>query len=76
LPLRAKIALHSNTSMPCKKSDLVKAINSYATARATGDSNLINLAVMPLQQMVDSLEYEPEQQELAIEAQPEDPEQE
>ena len=61
--------------MPCKKSDLVSAINSYATARATGDNNLINAAVSMLQPLVDSLAYADEQsgeiQEESTDASPE-----
>ena len=48
--------------MACKKSELVSAINSYATARATNDGNLINYSGQLLQQMVDSLEYAPEEE--------------
>lgn len=43
--------------MACKKSELVAAINSYATARATGDTILINIASQMLQSLVDSLNY-------------------
>lgn len=45
-----------------KKSELVSAINSYATARAAGDANLINLSAQLLQQAIDQLEFESEQE--------------
>ena len=57
--------------MACKKSELVAAINSYSTARATGDGTLINAAAQILQPLVDSLEYaeeETEAKEAATEA--------
>lgn len=47
--------------MPCTKTDLVTAINSYAAARATGDGPLIQMAATKLTEMVDTLEFsEPE----------------
>jgi hypothetical protein len=47
--------------MPCTKTDLVTAINSYAAARATGDGPLMQLAVTKLTEMIDTLEFsEPE----------------
>lgn len=49
--------------MACKKSELVAAINSYSTARATGDGMLINAAAQILQPLVDSLEYAEEEAE-------------
>lgn len=45
-----------------KKSELVSVINSYATARAAGDANLINLSAQSLQQAIDQLDFEPEQE--------------
>jgi hypothetical protein len=57
--------------MPCKKAELVSAINSYATARGTGDANLINAAAAMLQPLVDSLEYAPEQAEAVTDISPE-----
>ena len=47
--------------MSCKKSELVSAINSYASARVSNDPNLMNFAGQLLQQMVDSLEYAEEE---------------
>ncbi len=48
--------------MACKKSELVTAINSFATARATGDTTLQQMSAQLLQNAVDSLEYEPEEE--------------
>lgn len=48
--------------MPCTKAELIAAINSYASARATGDGPLINLAAAALGQVVDTLTFsEPEE---------------
>jgi hypothetical protein len=47
--------------MACKKSELVAVINSYATARASGDGILIQSAASMLQGLLDSLEYVPEE---------------
>ena len=44
-----------------KKSELVGAINSYSTARATGDGNLINMSAGVLHRVLDTLEFEPEE---------------
>ena len=49
--------------MACKKSELVSAINSFASARATGDGNLMAYSGQLVQQCVDSLEYAPEEEE-------------
>ena len=49
--------------MPCRKSEFVSAINSFATARASGDINLQEYAASLVQQCVDSLEFEPEETE-------------
>ena len=46
--------------MPCKKSELVSAINSYAAARVSADANLINVSGGWIQKLVDTLEYTPE----------------
>ena len=46
--------------MPCKKSELVSAINSYAAARVSADANLINVSGGWMQKLVDTLEYTPE----------------
>ena len=43
--------------MPCTKEQLVTAINSYASARTTGDGPLIQMAAASLSQVVDTLEF-------------------
>ena len=49
--------------MACKKSELVSAINSFASARASGDGNLIGYSAALVEQFVNSLEYAPEEEE-------------
>ena len=49
--------------MPCKKSELVSAINSYAAARVSADANLINVSGGWIQKLVETLEYAPEDPE-------------
>ena len=48
--------------MPCKKSELVSAITSYAAARASVDGNLIQFSSQLLGQYVETLEFEPEEE--------------
>ena len=48
--------------MPCKKSELVSAINSYASARVTGDANLQAFSANLVEKFVNSLEYAPEEE--------------
>ena len=48
--------------MACKKSELVAAVNSYASARLTGDGPLVKMAVEALQNVVDTLEFAPEEE--------------
>ena len=48
--------------MACKKSELIAAINSYVSARLTGDGPLINAAAGMLQPALDSLDYAPEEE--------------
>ncbi len=43
--------------MPCTKEQLVTAINSYASARTTGDAPLVNMAAAALAELVDSLTF-------------------
>lgn len=50
-----------------KKSELVSAINSFANARATGDANLVQFGAQLVGQLVDTLEFEPEEEEVASE---------
>lgn len=51
--------------MACKKSELISAINSFGTARATGDGNLIAFSVSMIGQLIDTLEFEPEEEPAA-----------
>lgn len=53
--------------MACKKSELVSAINSFGSARATGDGNLIQFAANLIGQLIETLEFEPEDTEQAEE---------
>jgi hypothetical protein len=53
--------------MACKKSELVSAINSFGSARATGDGNLIAFSVNLIGQLIDTLEFEPEEEEAPVE---------
>ena len=47
--------------MPCTKEQLVSAINSFAAARVSNDSPLIQMAAQVLSGVVDTLEFaEPE----------------
>ena len=48
--------------MTCKKSELVSAINSFGAARATGDGNLIAFSGNLIGQLIDTLEFEPEEE--------------
>jgi len=47
--------------MACKKSELVSAINSFGSARSTGDGNLIAFSANLIGQLIDTLEFEPEE---------------
>ena len=46
--------------MACTKSQLVSAINSFGSARATGDGNLIAFSANLIGQLIDTLEFGPE----------------
>jgi hypothetical protein len=46
--------------MACTKSQLVSAINSFGSARATGDGNLIAFSANLIGQLIDTLEFAPE----------------
>ena len=48
--------------MACKKSELVSAINSFASARASGDGNLMRYSAALVEQFVNTLEYAPEEE--------------
>jgi len=47
--------------MACKKSDLIAAINSFGSARATGDGNLIGYSANLIGQLIETLTFEPEE---------------
>ena len=49
--------------MPCKKSELASAITSYGSARITDDGNLIAMSIDLVKQLMDTLEYAPEEDE-------------
>lgn len=48
--------------MTCTKSQLVSAINSFGSARATGDGNLISFSANLIGQLIDTLEFAPEEE--------------
>ena len=48
--------------MACKKTELVSILNSYVSARMTNDGNLINYSGSQLQQLLDTLEFDPEEE--------------
>ena len=43
--------------MPCKKSELVSAVNSFGSAKASADANLISFSVSLLNQFLGTLEF-------------------
>ena len=49
--------------MACKKSELISAINSFGAARATGDGNLVGFSANLIGQLIDTLEFAPEELE-------------
>jgi hypothetical protein len=46
--------------MPCKKTDLISAINSFGAAKASGDNTLLAFSVNLVQSLIDTLEFEGE----------------
>lgn len=46
--------------MPCKKTDLISAINSFGAARASGDNTLLAFSVNLVQSLLDTIEFEGE----------------
>lgn len=48
--------------MACKKSELVSAINSFGSARATGDGSLIGFAANMIGTFLDTLEFSSEEE--------------
>lgn len=53
--------------MACKKNELISAINSFGAARASGDINLINFAGNLVGNLVQTLEFSPEEEEVESE---------
>ena len=53
--------------MACKKSELISAINSFGAARASGDINLINFAGNLVGNLIQTLEFSPEEEEVESE---------
>jgi len=51
--------------MACKKSELISAINSFGSARATGDNNLIQFAANLIGQLVETLDFTPEEEPIS-----------
>jgi hypothetical protein len=47
--------------MACKKSELISAVNSFGAARATGDGNLIAFSGNLIGQLIETLEFAPEE---------------
>ena len=50
--------------MACTKSQLVSAINSFGSARATGDGNLVAFAGNLIGQLIETLEFAPEEEQV------------
>ena len=48
--------------MACTKSQLVSAINSFGSARATGDGNLIAFSANLIGQLIDTIEFASEEE--------------
>ena len=48
--------------MACKKSELISAINSFASARASNDGNLVHFSGQLLGQYLDKIEFDPEEE--------------
>ena len=53
--------------MPCTKLALVSAINSFATARVTGDGSLQQMAAVVLEELINTLEFAEEPEDLESE---------
>jgi hypothetical protein len=47
--------------MACTKAELISAINSFGAARATGDGNLVAFAGNLIGQLIETLEFAPEE---------------
>jgi hypothetical protein len=46
--------------MACKRSELISAINTFSAARIADDKTLLNFAASVVFQLLDTLEFEPE----------------
>lgn len=46
--------------MACKRSELISAINTFSAARISDDKTLLNFAASVVFQLLDTLEFEPE----------------
>ena len=57
--------------MACKKSELISAINSFSAARVSEDQNLLNFSAQLLFQLMETLEFSPEEE--VTEETPEEP---
>jgi len=44
--------------MPCKKAELISAINSFGAAKASGDNTLQAFSVNLVQSLLDTLDFE------------------
>ena len=53
---------HQLLIMACKKSELISAINSFASARASNDGNLVHFSGQLLGQYLDKIEFDPEEE--------------
>ena len=60
--------------MACKKSELISAINSFGSARATGDGNLIQFSGNLLVQLIDTLDFASEEETVVTTAEEEEEE--
>lgn len=50
--------------MACTKAELISAINSFGAARATGDGNLVAFAANLIGQLIETLEFAPEEEQV------------
>jgi hypothetical protein len=50
--------------MACTKAELISAINSFGAARATGDGNLVAFAGNLIGQLIETLEFAPEEEQV------------
>ena len=57
--------------MAFKKSELVSAVNSFASARVSGDANLIAFAVKLITDLIETIDFAPEEEEVTNDDQPE-----